>query len=197
MYQGAIPPSGPSPASSPRRRRRLVTPRAVVSIGAVVAIIGLVISVFVTGGGAPAPGGTAAVATGASSAAAGPTTTVAPQPVDPSAQKSCSDFDLATARLAAKDNKGFIDDMTDAATEASDAATRDQQWKLLVGNFAAFATDLSANDATSVFNDLEAVNQQCAAVRGERQLVLNSGPAQPSTTSTAPSTAKAPSTTRA
>jgi hypothetical protein len=172
----------PSPAQPENRRhRRLATPRRVVSIGAVVAIIGLVLAAFAGGGGrTQAAGGTTAAG------AAAPTTSAVAQPVDPSAKQSCADFDAATARLAVKDTKGFIDNMTNAATAAQDAAGRDGQWQLLVGNFAAFATDLSANDATSVFSDLTAINQQCAAVRGERQLVLNASAAPSAPTTTRP-----------
>jgi hypothetical protein len=152
-----------------------------------VAIIGLVLSAFAGGGGTSASGGAPASAPGAPTPAGGSV------PVDASAQKSCADFDLATARLAAKDNSGFINDMSDAATAAQDAATRDPQWQVLVGNYAAFATDLAANDATSVFTDLNAVNQECSAVRGQRPLVLNNGPAPP-TAGPAPTTGPVPTT---
>jgi hypothetical protein len=153
----------------------------VVGIGALVAIIGVVISAFAGGGG-----GTPSA--GAGAAAGGTTPSVAAGPVDPSARTSCASFDLATSRLAARDTKAFIDDMTDAANDARAAAGRDSQWQLLVGQFAAFATDLSANDATSLYNDLDAINEQCAAVRGERPLVLNTRPVPGSTTTTTTTT---------
>jgi hypothetical protein len=92
--------------------------------------------------------------------------------------------------LAAKDDKGFVDDMATAASAAQDAASRDQQWGLLVGYFAEFANDLSNKDATAVYNDLAAINQECAAVRGPRQLVLNPDAAPvPAASSTTPTTA--------
>jgi hypothetical protein len=81
-------------------------------------------------------------------------------------------FDQATARLVAKDNKGFIDAMSTAASEAQTAAAADAQWQGLVSAFASFATDLAAHDAQKVFNDLDTINQSCAPVRGSRALNL-------------------------
>jgi hypothetical protein len=134
-----------------------------VSIGGVVAIFGLLLSVFAAGGGPrPTPGGPGSSApSNASIAAAGDT---------------CATFDQATARLAAKDTKGFVDGMTEAASAAQTAAAKDQTWQPLVVGFAAFATDLSANDATKVFNDLTVINQVCAQVRGARPLNLKGQP---------------------
>ncbi|HLY84525.1 MAG TPA: hypothetical protein VKQ71_16185 [Acidimicrobiales bacterium] len=97
-------------------------------------------------------------------------------PVVAAAGDSCASFDSATGRLAANDNKGFIDDMTVAATDAQTAASTDAQWQSLVGDFALFATDLAANDATKVYNDLTAINEQCAAARGPRTLNLKPQP---------------------
>jgi hypothetical protein len=125
-----------------------------------VAIVGLLISAFAGGGGqrgaatsAPAGGG-----------------------VPVSARESCASFDQAVARLAVKDNKGFIDAMTTAAASAQAAASANGQWQALVAGFASFANDLAATNAQKVFNDLDSVNQQCAVARGPRILNLNGQP---------------------
>lgn len=128
-----------------------------VSVGGLIAILGLLLSVFAGGGG----GGSSSTGT-----------TQAPAAVSAPAQQSCASFDQATGRLAAKDNKGFIDDMTAAASSAQTAAGQDNQWQTLLGQFAAFANDLSANDPTKVSADLSAINQLCTAVRGPRDLNL-------------------------
>jgi hypothetical protein len=134
-----------------------------VSIGGVIAIFGLLLSVFAAGGGrqqSPTTGATPAP----------------PSAADSAARVTCADFDQATGRLAGKDTTGFIDAMTAGATAAQEAATKDQAWQPLVIGFASFATDLSANDATKVSNDLAVINQVCAQVRGTRPLNLNGGP---------------------
>jgi hypothetical protein len=135
-----------------------------VSIGGVVAIFGLLLSVFAAGGGRQQGPTT------------GSATSAPPSAADSAARVSCADFDQATGRLAAKDTKGFIDAMTAGATAAQEAAAKDQAWQSLVVGFAAFATDLGANDATKVSNDLAVINQVCAQVRGTRPLNLNGGP---------------------
>jgi hypothetical protein len=129
------------------RSRRL---RVVGAVGGLVAIIALLVSAFAGGGGRSQPGVAGAASAGT----------------------SCATFDQATGRLAAKDNKGFIDAMTTAASAAQTAAAANGQWQPLVSAFASFATDLAAHDAQKVFNDLDTINQLCAAVRGPRALNL-------------------------
>jgi hypothetical protein len=155
----------PSPAnpSTSARRRRAGAVRVVGAVGVVVVVVVPLLSTLAGGGRRAATGGP-----GSPSSREPPATAA-----DLSARASCAAFDRATARLAAKDDKGFVDDMATAASAAQDAASRDQQWELLVGHFAAFANDLSNTDPTSVYNDLTAINEECAAVRGPRQLVLN------------------------
>lgn len=149
-----------------RRRGGII--RAVISVGAVMAIVGVMLSVFVGGRSQhSSTASTAAQTTGA------PTTAAA---VPAPAKESCASFDTAVARLAVKDNKGFIDGMTSGATSAQAAAAQDSRWQLLVSAFASFASDLAANDATKVLADLNAINQVCASVRGPRVLVLNASP---------------------
>jgi hypothetical protein len=120
------------------------------------AIVGLLVSAFAGGGG--------------QRGSTPPTTAVA---VPAPARDSCLTFDQATARLAAKDNKGFIDAMTTAASAAQAAAAANVQWEPLVAAFVSFADDLAANNAQKVFNDLDAINQMCAAARGPLPLKLN------------------------
>jgi hypothetical protein len=119
-----------------------------------VAIVGLLVSAFAGGGGASRGSAPATVA------------------VPAAARDSCLTFDKAIGRLAAKDNKGFIDDMTNAASSAQAAAAANPQSEPLVVGFASFATDLAANNPQKVFNDLDGINQLCAAVRGPRTLDL-------------------------
>lgn len=135
------------------------------------AIVGLLISAFAGGGGQRG----AASSTPASPATSAP----AGGGVPAAAQQSCATFDQATARLAAKDNKGFIDGMTTAATSAqaaASAASANDQWQALVSGFASFANDLAANNAQKVFNDLDSINQVCALARGPRVLNLKGQP---------------------
>jgi hypothetical protein len=131
-----------------------------------VAIVSLLISAF-AGGGRGQPGGA-----GSAPATSAPAGGVVPA----AAHDSCATFDQAVARLAAKDNKGFIDGMTAAATSSQAAALANGQWQALVGDFATFATDLAANNAQKVFNDLDSINQLCALARGPRTLNLNGLP---------------------
>jgi hypothetical protein len=133
----------------------------IISVGGLLAILTLLLSVFAGARGSQQ---------GADNPPASPVPSSAP--VVAYAQNSCSNFDRATGRLAAKDNKGFIDAMSVAATDAQDAAATDGQWQSLAGGFALFTTDLAANDATKVYNDLSAINDLCAAVRGPRTLDL-------------------------
>jgi hypothetical protein len=132
----------------------------VVSILGALALAGLAMSVFANGTGRQGTTGGSARSTPPS------------QTVPASARQSCSDFDQATGRLAVKDNKGFIDAMTNGSSAAQQAATTDGQWQSLVLGFASFAADLAANDSQKVFNDLNTINQICGSVRGPQPLNL-------------------------
>jgi hypothetical protein len=147
------------PSQRTRRRRSRLNVRTVGSVVGLVGIVTLLVAGFAGGGGGPRQSVASSPPAGAA--------------VPASARDSCSSFDQATGRLAAKDDKGFIDAMTAGATAAQAAASVGTQWQAMVSGFASFADDLAASNAPKVFSDLAAINQLCAAVRGPRPLTLN------------------------